>query len=29
MKTGREEKTRDGILPLKMSAGETCQFALK
>ena len=29
LKTGREEKTRDGILPLKMSAGETCQFALK
>ena len=29
LKSGREEATRDGVLPLKMTAGETCQFALR
>ena len=29
LKSGREEPTCDGMLPLAMSTGETCQFALK
>lgn len=29
LKSGAEEATVDGFLPLKMSAGETCQFVLK
>lgn len=29
VKSGREEKTSGGVLPLEMSAGETCWFRLK
>ena len=29
LKSGKEEPTCDGWLPLAMSTGETCQFVLK
>ena len=29
LKNGKEEQTQDGVMPLKMTAGETCHFVLK
>ncbi len=29
LKNGKEEATQDGVMPLKMTAGETCHFVLK
>ena len=29
LKTGRDERTEDGFLPLDLTAGETCRFTLE